>query len=326
MGLGVIIPAAGEGQRLRPHTLRKPKVMLEVAGKPIIGHILDRVSRLNPDRIWVVVPPADEWISSYLQASYRRNFEFVVQSEPRGLGHAVWCAGADRAGLPLLILLGDTIVDFDFQLMFQADYSIGVKEVSDPSRFGVVLVENGVVSRVIEKPREPVSRLAIVGIYYFRESKLLYQSLERLIAENRMIKGEYQFTDALQFLANQGAGIRTVDVDVWLDCGTPEALLETNRLLLERQKTALPELNTVRIVPPVFIAPDARIERSEIGPYVSVSAGAQISGSVVKDSLIYQGARVANCRLSGAIVGEDAEVRGVDGAVNVGPGVHLARG
>lgn len=325
MNLGVIIPAAGEGQRLRPHTLRRPKVMLEVAGKPIIGHILDRISRLNPARVWVVVPPADETIASYLMANYRMSFDFVVQPEPRGLGHAVWCARADAAGLPLLIMLGDTIVDFDFRSLFQADISIGVKEVPDPSRFGVVLLENGVVSRVIEKPKEPVSRLAIVGVYYFREPQLVYRSLEQLIAENRLVRGEYQFTDALQLLVNQGAGIRTVDVNVWLDCGTPEALLETNRLLLERQEIALPEWNAVRIVPPVYIAPDTKIESSEIGPYVSVSAGVQISGSVVKDSLIYQRAKVVDCRLSGSIVGEDAEVRGVGGAINVGPGVRLAR-
>ncbi len=326
MRLGVIIPAAGEGQRLRPHTLRKPKVMLEVAGKPIVGHIMDRICRLNPDRVWVVVPPADETIAGYLRKNYRMNFEFAVQPEPRGLGHAVWCARAESAGLPLLILLGDTIVDFDFQLMFQAEISIGVKDVPDPSRFGVVLLENGVVSRVIEKPSEPVSRLAIVGVYYFQEPELLYQSLEWLITENRTVRGEYQFTDALQFLADQGVRITTVDVGVWLDCGTPDALLETNRLLLDRQKDLLPELNSVRIVPPVCIASDARIERSEVGPYVSVSAGAQISGSVVKDSLIYQGAKVEDCRLSGAIVGEDAEVSKVEGSVNVGPGVRLARG
>lgn len=326
MGLGVLIPAAGEGQRLRPHTLRKPKVMLEVAGKPIIGHILDRICQLNPDRIWVVVPPGDEWISSYLQAHYRMNFEFVVQPEPRGLGHAVWCAGADRARLPLLILLGDTLVDFDFHRLFQSEISIGVREVLDPSRFGVVLLENGLVTRVIEKPKEPVSRLAIVGVYYFREPKLLYQALERLIAENRLVKGEYQFTDALQMLADQGVGIRPVDVDVWLDCGTPAALLETNRLLLERQKAVMPKLNTVRIVPPVHIAPNARIEHSEIGPYVSVSAGVQIFGSVVKDSLIYQGARVENSRITGAIVGENAQISGVEGSVNVGPEVRLTRG
>lgn len=325
MSLGVIIPAAGEGQRLRPHTLAKPKVMLEVAGKPIISHIVERVQVLEPDRVWVVVPPNDDTITSYLRENYRLRFEFVVQPEPRGLGHAVWCAQAGDAGLPLLILLGDTIVDFDFKQMYQSDNGIGVKEVADPSRFGVVLVENGVVKRVIEKPQEPVSRLAIVGVYYFRNPTLLYRALNRLIEENRMVKGEYQFTDALQMLADLGEGIKTFDIDIWLDCGTPQALLETNRVLLTRQERA-GGWGTGQIIPPVYIAPDAQIEHSQIGPYVSVSSGARIIGSVISDSLIYKGARVEGSNLTNSIVGENAWVIGTYGPVNLGPGMRLARG
>jgi len=325
LSLLIMIPAAGEGQRLRPHTLNKPKVMLEVAGKPIISHIIDRVSKLKPDRIGVIVPPADEMIRSYLKANYRLKFDFVVQSEPLGLGHALWCARELVGDMPLLITLGDTIVDFDFSRVQMAENVIGVKEVADPRRFGVVILKNGIIKKVIEKPREPVSRLAIVGVYYFRAAGKLYQALDRLVKENRRVGREYQFTDALQLLADQGEEIRTIDIDTWLDCGTPEALLETNRVLLPASENS-PEFPGSRVVTPVSVADDAIIERSQIGPYVSVAAGARITDSVIKDSIIYQGAKVERSNLTGSIIGENAEVSGVKGSVNIGPGTKLSSG
>ncbi|MGC8797642.1 MAG: sugar phosphate nucleotidyltransferase [candidate division WOR-3 bacterium] len=325
MSLCVVVPAAGEGQRLRPHTLVKPKVMLEVAGKPIIGHIVDRVMTLNPERVCVVVPPADQTIRSYLLANYRLGFEFVVQPEPKGLGHAVWCARDQIGDVPVLILLGDTIVDFDFSRLFAAENAIGVKEVADPSRFGVVLVQNGVISKVIEKPKQPVSRLAIVGVYYFSNPGRLFQALDRLVEERRLVGNEYQFTDALQLLADEGTEIRTVEVDVWLDCGTPAALLESNRWLL-KSVAVEQKFPGSRLIPPVHIARDAQIERSAIGPYVSVSAGVKITDSVISDSIIYQRAKVERSVLSGSIIGEDTEVSGVQGPVNLGPGRKLFRG
>ncbi|MEO0068367.1 MAG: sugar phosphate nucleotidyltransferase [candidate division WOR-3 bacterium] len=328
MSLCVVIPAAGEGQRLRPHTLARPKVMLEVAGKPIIGHILDRVSELNPDKVCVIIPPRDRTIKNYLTGNYPLPLEFVVQNEPKGLGHAVLCAQEAVADLPVLILLGDTIADCDLKQFLKNKSIIAVKEVSDPRRFGVVLLENGVIKRVIEKPKEPVSNLAIVGVYYFQESKVLYRALNRLVLENRIVNNEYQFTDALQILADGGIEIRTMAIDVWLDCGTPEAILETNRVLLRMTEdrglntgASVPSLQRSVLIPPVHIADDAVIERSVVGPFVSVSSGARIFESVIRDALIYQGAQIECSFLEHSIVGENAQVKGRAGQVNVGPGM-----
>jgi len=295
--------------------------MLEVAGKPIIGHILDRVRELNPDRVCVVVPPNDTTIRSYLTANYRVPLEFIVQDQPRGLGNAVLCAQEKVAGMPVLIHLGDTIVDCDFKAMLNTKSIIAVKEVSDPRRFGVVLLKNGVINTVIEKPQVPVSNLAIVGIYYFQDSCALYQALNRLVAENRLVNNEYQFTDALQILTDEGMAIRTMAIDVWLDCGTSDAMLESNRILLSRHNR-LREFKDAILVPPVYIADDAVIQRSVVGPFVSVSRGAHISFSVIKDSLIYQGACVKDSELEHSIIGENAMVKARFGTVNVGPGIE----
>jgi glucose-1-phosphate thymidylyltransferase len=340
LSLVVVIPAAGEGKRLKPHTQIKPKVMLEVAGKPIIGHIVDRIAQLNPDKVCVVVPPNDTTISDYIKANYNLCLQFIVQKKPMGLGHAILCAEEAVGNEPVLILLGDTIVDFDSSALLKEESVIGVKNVSDPRRFGVVLLKDGVIKKVIEKPSEPVSNLAIVGVYYFKNSFALYQALNRLIEENRIVGKEYQFTDALQILADQGVGIRTVDIDVWLDCGTPQALLETNRLLLARKdkqplsdsgskfclQQVVERTKDSVIIPPVFIADDALIERSVIGPFVSVSARANVVESVIQDALIFQGAVVHRSVLNSSIVGEGAEVKGVSESVNLGPNSRMEKG
>ncbi len=324
MKLNVLIPAAGEGQRLRPHTIGKPKVMLEVAGKPIIAHIIESIIKLNPEKVCVVVPPGDKTINRYLELNYDLPFETVVQEEPKGLGHALLCAeGVVKEG-PVLILLGDTIVELDFTTLFNSGPAIGVKVVDDPRRFGVVLLENGMIKNVVEKPSTPISNLAIVGVYYFPAAEPLYRALNRLVIENRLVGREYLFTDALQILVDEGMEIRTVDVSVWLDCGTPEALLETNRVLLNRQVNC-PQITGSVVIPPVLIADDAVVENSVIGPYVSVSSRAVVQESVISDSLVYQGAEVRRSVLWRSIIGEKARVEGVSKPVNVGPEAEINR-
>lgn len=324
MRFGVIVPAAGEGQRLRPHTLRSPKVMLEVAGKPIIGHIFDRLVALAPERVCVVVPPGEQRIERYLRENFPSlSMSFVVQPEPRGLGDAVRWARPVLEGLPVLIVLGDTIIDTDYRALFQGEAAIGVKPVADPRRFGVVFLENGMVRKIVEKPAQPVSNLAIVGIYYFSDSHRMFQAMESVIQSGRMVRGEYQFTDALQILADSGIGIRAVTVEGWLDCGTPEALLETNRLLLAKYKDGAPGCTPPVaggfIIPPVWVAPDAVIERSVLGPYVAVSARARITECVLSNALVYRGAVVERAVITSGIVGEGARVRGGAGFLNIGP-------
>ncbi|MEO0069733.1 MAG: sugar phosphate nucleotidyltransferase [candidate division WOR-3 bacterium] len=326
--LGIVIPAAGEGQRLRPHTLVRPKVMLEVAGKPIIGHIVDRLKELKPEVICVVVPPHDRTIKDYLQANFSLNFEFVVQPLPKGLADAVLCAEAAIRNLPMLVLLGDTILDVDLKALLNEESAIGVKEVADPRRFGVVKLQDGFVREVIEKPLQPVSNLAIVGVYFFAEPGPVFAALHRLIREKRMVKNEFQFTDALQIMADAGRKIKPIEIANWYDCGTPQALIETNRALLKalgRQGVAVSGEHSLLIFP-VHIARDAVIENSIIGPFVSVSSGARIINSVVADALVYENAVIEKAVVSQGIVGENAEVRGKGEMVNIGPGERVVLG
>ncbi len=327
MSLTVVVPAAGEGQRLRPHTLIKPKVMLEVAGKPIIGHIIERLIALKPELICVVVPPEDKTIENYLQSNFSLPFKFVVQPVPKGLADAVLVAEDAVGDRPVLIILGDTILDFDLNTFTKEKNVIGVKEVTNPQRFGVVKLQNGLVHQVIEKPTEPVSNLAIVGIYFFSQPKPLYTALHQVIREGRMVKNEYQFTDALQILADGGINIKALPITNWYDCGTPEALLETNRVLLnQHQQEPLVVSNRGSIIiPPVSIAPDAVVEKSIIGPFVSLSAGVRIVNSIVVDALVYQNAVLKDTIVARGIVGESAQISGMKELLNIGPGEKIGQ-
>jgi glucose-1-phosphate thymidylyltransferase len=317
MGFKAIIPAAGEGRRLKPHTHTTPKILLNVAGKPIIGHIMDRLLAAGPDEICMVVGSQGDQIREYLEGNYRCRFSFVEQTDPKGLGDAVYRAKARFDNEPVLVLLGDTILDLDMREMVGEDNLIGVKEVADPRRFGIVETKGEFVSRVVEKPEKPNSNLAIVGVYYFLESQGLFDAIERLIREDRRTRGEYQLTDALQFLVESGTRIKTRLIEHWLDCGTREAMIETNRHLLARNGYFKPRPGAV-VVPPVFIHDSARIENSVIGPNVSVGENAEIRGSVIADSIINRGVIVEHAVLEGSILGENSVVRDSPRRLNLG--------
>jgi len=320
-----VIPAAGEGRRLKPHTHTTPKILLEVAGKPIIGHIMDRLLLARPDEVIVVVGAQGDQVRHYLTSEYRCPFRFVQQTDPKGLGDAVYRAKDAFAGEPILILLGDTIVDLDMSKMVGRNNVIGVQEVDDPRRFGVVELENGYVSRFVEKPDRPRSNLAIVGVYFFRDSGRLFEALERLIARGRTTKGEFQLTDALQLMVNDGTKIKTRTIKHWLDCGTREAMLATNRHLLSLEGHYKPRPGSV-IIPPVFIHDRARIHSSIIGPNVSVGADADIHGSIIWDSIVNRHVVVKHTLLEGSILGENSVVRDSPRKLNLGGFSELEMG
>jgi len=320
-----VIPAAGEGRRLKPHTHTTPKILLEVAGKPIIGHIMDRLLPARPDEVVVVVGAQGDQVRNYLTSEYRCPFRFVQQTDPKGLGDAIYRTRDVFAGESVLILLGDTIVDLDMSNMVGRGNVIGVKEVADPRRFGVVELRNGYVSRFVEKPDRPKSNLAIVGVYFFREATRLFRALERLIARGRTTKGEYQLTDALQLMVNDGLRIRTRSVGHWLDCGTRDSVLATNRHLLSHDGYYKPRAGTV-IIPPVFIHDRARVQSSVIGPNVSVGADADIHGSIIWDSIINRHVVVKHSLLEGSILGENSVVRESPRKLNLGGFSELEMG
>ncbi len=317
MQFKAVIPAAGEGRRLKPHTHTTPKILLQVAGKSIIGHIMDRLLPAGPDEVIVVVGAQGDQVKQYLTSEYRCPFRFVQQTDPKGLGDAVYRAKDAFAGEPILVLLGDTIVDLDMSKMVGRDNVIGVKPVSDPRRFGIVELRGRYARRLVEKPERPRSNLAIVGVYFFRDSGLLFGALDRLIARGRRTRGEFQLTDALQLLIDAGMKIKTRVIEHWLDCGTRDAMLETNRYLLAKGGYFKPRRNTV-IVPPVFIHDSAKIEGSVVGPNVSIGAEAEIRGSIVSDSIINRRVVVEHALLQGSILGESSVVRDSPRRLNLG--------
>jgi len=317
----VILPVAGIGSRLRPHTHTTPKALVHVAGKPILGHILDALIPVGIDEVVLVVGHLGSKIVSYVKEHYDVRVHVVEQKEPKGLGHAIYVAReAVKEPEPILIVLGDTIFQADLKsALGRGRSTLGVARVSDPRNFGVVELQGERIVRLVEKPQDPPSDLAIVGVYYLKDSSRLYQALEHVVKGGIRSRGEIQLTDALQVMVSQGEEMTTFPVDVWLDCGSPESLLETNRRLLEQRGTTSVEPGTgVIIIPPVYIAPSATVRHSIIGPHVSIADDAVVQRAVVRHSIINQGAHVEEILLSDSIIGERAVVGGKYTRLNVG--------
>lgn len=319
-GLTAIVPVAGVGTRLRPHTHTTPKALLYVAGRPILAHILDDLLALGVRHVVIVTGHMGERIRDYVDARYANaglSFSYVEQKEPQGLGHAIHLAAPQARNGPILILLGDTIFRADFSKLVSGPSAIGVKAVEDPRRFGVVEVEGGRVKRLVEKPDVPPSHLAIVGVYFLSDGGPLFDALDELVRRDLRTRGEYQLTDALQLVIDHGHELRTFPVEGWYDCGKTETLLETNRQLLELSGGA-PTVPGSVVLPPVAIEPGAEIVNSVIGPHVSIATGAQVKNCVVRNSIINPNARVEDILLEESLVGENSVAQGVFQSLNVG--------
>ena len=315
-----VIPVAGVGTRLRPHTHTQPKVLLHVAGKPILSHILDDLPALGIQEAVLIVGYMGELIQSYVGSHYRDlRVHYVEQPERLGLGHAISLAGPHVGDRPVLIILGDTIFEADLGRVLAGGVdSIGVKPVDDPRQFGIVETNgSGRITRLVEKPEHPSSNLAITGIYYFSHAGPLFAALEQLLSRGLRTKGEYQLTDAMQLLVEQGEVIGTFPVEGWYDCGKTETLLETNRVLLGRHAKPVVIPGSV-VHAPVAVAPGAMIENCILGPHVSVGAGARLRNSVVRDSIINENAVIEDILVESSVLGMNAVVRGAFKRLNVG--------
>jgi glucose-1-phosphate thymidylyltransferase len=313
-----VIPVAGTGTRLRPHTHSTPKALLEVAGKPILGHILDRVAEANPERIVLVIAPGAQG-ERIRQYALRRGgpIECVIQAEPLGLGHAVAQAKDAVGSAPALIVLGDTIAIVDFAAFTAKGSMLGVREVDDPRRFGVASVQDGRVTSLEEKPEHPKSNLAVVGVYYLENAPVLFRALEAVEREGTRTKGEIQLTDALMRMIEWGEVLRPFPVAAWYDCGKTETLLQTNRELLDRFAEPVSRPGVV-LLPPVAVDESADVLHSVIGPHASIGPGARVRRAVVQNSIINQGAVVEGILLDRSVVGENASVRGAAQRINIG--------
>ena len=315
-----VIPVAGVGTRLRPHTYTLPKVLLHVAGKPILAHILDDLPGLGISEVVLIVGYMGERVQDYVGRHYPKlKVHYVDQPERLGLGHAVSLARTAADDRPVLIILGDTIFEADLRSVIGGPtHSVGVKQVEDPRRFGIVEVNSdGKVTRMVEKPEHPTSNLAITGIYYFTNAGPLFAALDELQKKNIRTKGEFQLTDAMQLLVERGGTITTFPVEGWHDCGKTETLLETNRVLLDKRVGARAIDGSV-IHSPVSIAANVVVENCILGPHVSIAAGARLKNAVVRNSIVNQSAVVEDILIEGSVVGENAVVRGAWKTLNVG--------
>ena len=314
-----IIPVAGLGSRLKPHTYSTPKVLLNVGGKPILGHILDKLLEEDVKKATFVIGHLGDKIIDYVQSSYPSiSSKFVEQKEMEGLGHAIYTAIPTFDDEEIFIILGDTIFDVNLKEVFKKKRTaLGVKEVDDPRRFGVAVMENGFIKKLIEKPQNPVSNLALVGLYYIADSKALKRSLTQLVEKNVRTKGELQLTDALQMMLEDGVKISTFPVDGWYDCGKPETLLSTNQYLLDHKGVSR-KFDSVIIKHPVFIAEDAEISNSVIGPYATIDNGCKIDECIIKNSIVGSHAIISKSLLENSIIGNNAVINGMFKKLNAG--------
>lgn len=315
-----VIPAAGIGTRLKPHTHTVPKALIRVAGKPILGFILDDVARAGIRDVTLVTGFFAEKVEDYVRAEYGSlNLIFARQTEQLGLGHAVWTALGKKRDLPSLVILGDTIVEADIAgILDQPDNVVAVAPTDDPRRFGIVELSGDRIVHMVEKPADPPSNLAIVGLYLIRDSEALYRALGGNIDAGVRTKGEFQLTDALEGMLEGGTVFRPWEIAGWFDCGKPETLLATNRVLLERRAEPTPAYPDSVVISPSYIGKGVTLSGSVIGPYATISDGARIESCVITDSIIGSGARLSRVHLKGSLVGDNALVRGRFDRLNLG--------
>jgi len=322
----IIVPAGGFGTRMRPHTYSKPKPLVPVAGKPSLAHILDSFAGLPISKVVLITGRNGEMMLDYVREHYSFEAAAVEQKVMRGQSDAILLAEPEiDPDDDLFTIFSDTLfeADLDGVLTLDGDGAAFVKEVPDPSRFGVAVSNaEGLITQMVEKPAEPISHDALTGLYYFRRAGDLYAAIHEQVERGIMLKNEYFLADAVGVMVEHGARLKVLPVSVWEDTGTPDAILHANRYLLRKQQAGGPEApyvqGTALIVPPAFVAPDARLEHSVVGPYASIGAGSEITDSVVRNSIVGDGARVRAAVLIGALVGDRAVVEGGFQQLNIG--------
>ncbi|MGM0608480.1 MAG: sugar phosphate nucleotidyltransferase [Candidatus Muiribacteriota bacterium] len=312
----VIIPVAGIGSRLTPHTLTVPKALVQVAGKEMLAHILDKVKKMeNLTEVVFVVGYLGEQIVNFVKKNYDFKSSFVYQKERKGLGHAIYMAMEEMKNEdvePLLIMLGDTLFEMNLDKVIKSDGDgvIVTSEVSNPQRFGVVVKKENKIINLVEKPEKFVSNRAIIGIYYLKNISLLKQSLKYIIDNNIKTRGEFQLTDALELMLQKGSVFYDELCDLWLDCGKPDTLLATNQKLLDIYfKNREYKLKNSVVIEPVAIPEGAEIQNSVIGPHVSIAEGVQVNNSIIKNSIINKDAVIENTVMTESLIGEKAMVK-----------------
>jgi len=314
----VIIPLAGKGTRLRPHTHLVPKPMLKVAGRPVMDWVMDTMAGLDVSELIFITGHLKEQVEAYSTGRYGIPCRFIEQKVQDGTAGAVNLARPFVTG-PVLIVFVDTVFEADLTLIQRstADGIIWAKEVEDYQRFGVVVTdEHGYMTRIVEKPRDPISRLANIGLYYIKDVAALWQGIDSVLTSPKN-QGEYFLTDAFQWMIERGRRILTAEVGGWYDCGTLDTLLETNEILLRKGAARRRDYPGVTIHEPVLIVDGVRIERSTIGPNVTIEAGTEIRDSELSHAIVGRSCALTGVRLTQSILGHHVVVRDYHGTASL---------
>lgn len=327
-----IIPVAGAGTKLRPHTYTQPKALIPLAGKTILSIIVDQLRDAGIKDFIFIIGYLGDKIQDYINDQYPElNCSFITQNERFGVGHAIELAKELAGNEELLIVLGDTIAEYDVKEIMEAPLSmLGVKKVDDPRNFGVAEIEiDGSVSRVVEKPSIPKSNMALVGVYKIKETELLFSCLDKLYESKQGSYESFSLTEALECMIQKGAMFKSFKVNNWFDCGRKESLLESNAILLRKFGGNISSehsfQNTI-IIPPVSIGEGCKIQNSVIGPNVAIGENSTISHSILKDSIIGAYSHLIEIVLNNSLIGSDAEVKGVSRNLNIGDNTAIDLG
>jgi len=324
----IIVPMAGRGTRMRPHTLTVPKPLTPIAGKPIVHRLLEDIAKVcsaEIEEIAFIIGDFGKEVETQLieiAQELGATGKIYHQEDPLGTAHAVWCARESLDG-NVIVAFADTLFRADFQLDTQQDGIIWVQSVPDPSAFGVVKLENGYITDFIEKPKTFVSDLAIIGIYYMRSGETLRQELDYLIDNNVMHNGEYQLTDALENMKAKGLKFVPGEIEEWLDCGNKDATVHTNRRYLEFIKdTKLisdsAKIENAVLIPPVYIGENVELYNSVVGPHVSIGDGTRIEHSMIKNSIIQQETHIENANMQNSMIGNHVKFYGNASDLSIG--------
>lgn len=330
--MNIIIPMAGIGKRMRPHTLTTPKPLLPIAGKPIVKRLVeDILSTVNVkvNSISFIIGPhfgeAVEKMLKEIANSFDAEGIICYQRETLGTAHAILTAKEQLEG-PVFIAFADTLFKASFKIDLDKDAIIWTQKVEDPSAYGVVnLDDSGKITEFVEKPKEFISDLAIIGVYYFKDGANLRQELQYLVDNDIREGGEYQITNAMENMLQKGLGFYTDQVEEWLDCGNKDVTLYTNQRILEIKKDSenlqadSAQVKNSVIIPPVYIGPDVIIENSVVGPHVSLEKGAKIQHAIIENSIIQESSEVKGAHLKDAFLGEFSKYEKPSENVNFGP-------
>ena len=327
-----IIPVAGAGTKLRPHSYTQPKALIPLAGKTVLSIIIDQLREAGINEFIFIVGYLGEKIQDYVKVKYPElEAHFVYQTDRQGIGHAIKLTKNIISGDEIFVVLGDTICEYDCHEVMANKYSmLGVKKVDDPRDFGVAEIdEDGFITHVVEKPNIPKSNKALVGIYKIKESEQMFQCLENNIKQGLRTHGEYSITDALDCMIQNGAKFKSFKVENWFDCGKKDTLLESNATLLKKFGSKIedhPVFENTVIIQPVSIAAGCDIKNSIIGPNVAVGENTTINYSIVKNSIIGSFSNLFDIVLEASLIGSDTGIRGETRTLNIGDNTNIDLG